>query len=958
MCAVGTALPAQQPIVRTYQRAEGLPHDQIRCWMQDARGFVWVGTADGLCRYDGSRFVRYGPAQGLSGIVVDCLAALDEGRWVGGMPGPVLACYDPHATPPIRCEALPPGSGRNVCALLPTESGSILVATERGLFRAWLRDSGACEFEHLVDDPRDAWYGALVQGAGGSVWYATSEELVSIRAGAVARQRRPDARPHGNAWRLLPDGSDAFLLLEDRRCTRVHCAPLRVESVALPPLGEGRATDLLRDRAGDLWLGTIAGLWRLRDGAPAQLVHDSLWVFALGESRDGSLWIGTRQHGLWQHGTVPLQRMVATDGSEPGAARGLVVFGEQAIVTTADGGLMRAHGGGLTPLAAGRQAAFDAGSALAADRAGNVWFGRRDGLIRVAATDLLQGSAEALPPHERFDVAVDELASDHHGRVFGRGSPRTLFYALGDGRGLQAFSKEPLPPEAPSGPVLALARDGRPLTGASSGVVRIAHGRAIALHTSDGEPLRASWLHEDRQGRWWMLSRLRPGIAQVEGLPHETVELRWFGTPDGLPEGLLWIGDEDAQGRLWLTGPHGICRFDPATGRGDSMPWPPGLAPGVVHAIRCGGDGCVWFATDAGVLRLVGSGLAASEPPSCRLEQLWIAGEPSGLPDGGIVEQPPFALPGSGVSLGLKLTAPWFGPAPLRYQFRLRPGDVAFSPPQPLEMLHLTGLAAGYHTLEIRAVPTIGPPGPITTPLRFRVEPPLWQRPGFVPLVAGGLLLLVFAWHRARMRRLLGMESVRRQIATDLHDDLGAGLAQVAVLSEVAKRAPDGARASLDGIGDLARGMRDSLGDIVWAVDPSKDTLAAVVHRLRGVVANLFPEEDVDAALSAPSDELLAQRRLPPDLRRHLFLFAKEALANAARHARAQRVRCAFEVEASALTLTIEDDGVGFDPAHEAQGLGMSTLRRRAQAVRGSLALDAAPGTGCRIRLRVPLPRT
>jgi signal transduction histidine kinase len=95
---------------------------------------------------------------------------------------------------------------------------------------------------------------------------------------------------------------------------------------------------------------------------------------------------------------------------------------------------------------------------------------------------------------------------------------------------------------------------------------------------------------------------------------------------------------------------------------------------------------------------------------------------------------------------------------------------------------------------------------------------------------------------------------------------------------------------------------------------------------------------------------------LPPGLRRHLYLFAKEALTNAARHARAQHVRLDLALRSRELELTIQDDGAGFDPGAANSGHGLSGLRRRALTLQGALAVDTAPGRGTRIHLIAPRP--
>src|SRR5207302_4526624 len=126
--------------------------------------------------------------------------------------------------------------------------------------------------------------------------------------------------------------------------------------------------------------------------------------------------------------------------------------------------------------------------------------------------------------------------------------------------------------------------------------------------------------------------------------------------------------------------------------------------------------------------------------------------------------------------------------------------------------------------------------GQFSTPafVEFQLLPPLWRRDWFV----AGLLVLaawaLYALHHYRLNQLLALERVRTQLATDLHDDLGAGLAEIAILSEVAKRQErPRSMELLDGIADRARSLRGAMADIIWTVDPREYRVADLVQRLR-----------------------------------------------------------------------------------------------------------------------------
>jgi signal transduction histidine kinase len=206
------------------------------------------------------------------------------------------------------------------------------------------------------------------------------------------------------------------------------------------------------------------------------------------------------------------------------------------------------------------------------------------------------------------------------------------------------------------------------------------------------------------------------------------------------------------------------------------------------------------------------------------------------------------------------------------------------------------------------------------------------------------------------VRRILALEGIRTQIATDIHDDLGSGLAQIAILTEVAKRgAPEPSLSTLDEVAKLARSMRDSMSDIVWAVDPRRDRFSDLVQRMRQAAFNLLEAEGLRVEFRAPESAEIEGIGLPPDKRRHLLLVLKESLANVARHARATKVVVDVRLEPGTLRLAVQDDGIGFDPGLDHRGNGLASLRRRAQALAGTIEIRSAPGQGTAIDVRVPL---
>lgn len=263
-----------------------------------------------------------------------------------------------------------------------------------------------------------------------------------------------------------------------------------------------------------------------------------------------------------------------------------------------------------------------------------------------------------------------------------------------------------------------------------------------------------------------------------------------------------------------------------------------------------------------------------------------------------------------------------------------------------------------------------------TDPLSLRIVPHIWQTWWFITLciaglggATGGTVRYVTQRKHRRQLALLelqhAVETERARIAQDIHDDLGASLTQIALLSELAQsdfHKPEEAKKHLNEIFTMAQGLARSVDEIVWAANPKNDTLENF-----GVYISKFAQDYLRLAripcrLDVP--EFLPARSLPSATRHHLYLATKEALHNIVRHAAATEVWLRIRTEPGLLTLVIEDNGRGFgtdsaspnttSPAALA-GDGLTNMEKRLQRIGGRFTQSSQPGRGTSTQLVVPL---
>jgi signal transduction histidine kinase len=238
---------------------------------------------------------------------------------------------------------------------------------------------------------------------------------------------------------------------------------------------------------------------------------------------------------------------------------------------------------------------------------------------------------------------------------------------------------------------------------------------------------------------------------------------------------------------------------------------------------------------------------------------------------------------------------------------------------------------------------------------------PFWRRWWFEGAALLGLASLVLAAHRFRVAQAVKLERMRTAIATDLHDDVGASLSQIAVLSEVARidgnpGQPQG-NDRLDRVATLARELADSMSDVVWSIRAEPEGVDSLIRRMREFASDLLESQAIGFELRAPKK--IPDLQLSLQARRQLLLIFKECIHNAARHSHGTAVVAEFEVAGQQILLRVRDNGRGFDDPAGAPGRnggnGMPSMQRRAESLGGQLKWSASPGGGCTVEAHLPI---
>ncbi|HWC60000.1 MAG TPA: ATP-binding protein, partial [Verrucomicrobiae bacterium] len=261
--------------------------------------------------------------------------------------------------------------------------------------------------------------------------------------------------------------------------------------------------------------------------------------------------------------------------------------------------------------------------------------------------------------------------------------------------------------------------------------------------------------------------------------------------------------------------------------------------------------------------------------------------------------------------------------------------------------------------------------------VKLIVKPYFYQTSWFLVLVCVSVLggvafgvrrmaLLKYRRKLAQMEKEHAIERDRARIAKDIHDDVGAGLTQITLLTELARRNPDQTGVNLERITQSARHLTKAMDEIVWAVDPQHDTVAGLMDYISAYAEDYLRVAEVRCRMDLPVD--LPTTHVSAELRYNLFLALKEALNNVVKHAKATEVHLRLQLEPNAFTLIVEDNGRGLSAGKNGDsqngdthngvnrigsGSGLVNLEKRLAAVGGRCEIHSEPGKGTRVSMTV-----
>jgi ligand-binding sensor domain-containing protein/signal transduction histidine kinase len=977
----------------TWRVEDGLPQSTVTCVAQSSDGYLWLGTQNGLARFDGVRFRVFDENNTLAiknSRIVRLVSDPDGTLWIGTEHGGLVClrngqfisyavpsrgtthdyarvfCNDPQgALWEVSCEwqlikffqnqfTVPSDNwqlpSRAAHALTCDGDGHIWVGTDSELavrqgeqFRpVWGRTN---EENFQVD--------FLAPSRDGGIWAAANGRLRKFKSGQWTTDLGAYSWTNRPIYDLYEDGENCLwvaTLGDGLFRFDTNGKPLHLTSQ------NGLPTDFVRcvteDKEGSIWAGTEGGgLCRLKQskfqiyGAKEGLSSDQ--VMAVAEARGGGLWIGTDGDGLdlWENGKV--RHYGESDGLKNGHVWSVVQDHRGTVWAGTWDGIYEMDGEKFNGISDGRTLGWQV-LAIYEDSDTNLWIGQQafGGITRLS-----NGERTVVKiPGTSANLDVRALMKDRDGALW-VGTSEDGLYRMNGGGFVRFGRKDGLGSDS----IWCLYVDGQGVLWVGTcrgGLSRWQNGRFITWTTKNGLINDViCQIQEDNRGNLWLGSyggifRInKEELSQSASAPSREVHCVAYNLEDGLPSvecqgGFQPSSHRSPDGRLWFPTIKGLVAISPETVGRNFLP------PTVII-----------------------EDVITDKAQSSRLSQ----------PNNGSLLLPEkLSIPAGNQRIEFQYTALSFAaPHGVRFKYRLEGWEKDWEDAGTRRLAVYNRLPPGDYRFHVIACSGEGLWNETGATVAIAALPSFWETKWFLALniVAGlGVIVSVVRYsERRRMRLRLdraererAVEKERSRIAKDIHDDLGANLTEIVLLSEFAQE-PNASQpqvlADMQKISAKARSLTRMMDEVVWAVNPKNDTLEKFVTYTCSFAEEYLQTAKIACRLEVP--EFLPEVILTAESRHNLFLTVKESLNNIVKHAAASEVRIQISLESGVLIVTIQDNGKGFSNGLTTAGGrnidagsqkdGLSNMRKRIESIAGKIEFESLPDSGARVRLMIAL---
>ena len=939
----------------------GLPQNTVHAIAQTRDGYIWIGTEEGLARFDGVKFTifdKQNTPEFKSNYIRTLFADRQGALWIGTAQG-LIRMLNGKFTVFTRDEGLP---SETIQAIHEDRVGNLWVATATGL--GLFKSGGLTTFttkERLISGSIQA----LFDDTDGALWIATPYGVGRVKDSKFTNYTVRDGLG-GNSVRAIQQDRNGRLWFGSLGGLTMFDGNRFTTYTTRDGLPNDRIISLQAERDGGLLIGTASGLCRLIDGrftgfSRGEALSTST-ILSLLEDLEGNVWIGTESGGI----NLLKDTKFTTYTARNGLSNDLVksIYEDQqgnTWIGTDGGGLNLLRNGKLSVYTTRDGLSSNVVLSLFSDNTGNLWIGTPEGLNRFNQGKFtVYTAADGLANKDVRSVYQDRRGNLWIGTRGGLTRMRNgVFKTFTEVDGL------------PNDLITTLYEDSKEnlWIGTFGGLGRLTNEELTTFTTRDGLSSDAIIsLHEDSDGTLWIgmngggLNRMKDG------------KFTTYTTSNGLLDDVVYRILEDGQNNLWLSCRRGIFHISKkeldefAQGMIASIaPVAYGTADGMTTRECSGGgdpagwrsrDGKLWFPTIKGVAMIDPERMKTnSHAPPVVIEQILIDDKSFGPSER-------LELPAGTTRFDLYYTAPSFvAPEKVRFKYKLEGFDNDWIDSGTRRIAYYTNLRPGAYTFRVIASNNDGVWNQTGASFSLYLKPYFYQTYWFYAVCLVALLMLAWLVFRLRVRGMQAQFGAvlaeRTRIAREIHDNLAQEMAGISVQLEVlARKMPPEAETAMTYLDRARQQVRHGIAEArryVWELrSPALEN-----NDLPTALAETARRLTHETAIQAQVEVNGTFRPLAQTVEDNLLRIGQEAINNAVKHALAQRIFVNLVFGTRRVQLIIRDDGRGFDnhgarnekPGH----FGLIGMRERAEQIGGTLSIQSTNGSGTEIVADVPI---
>lgn len=931
---IANSAKAQTYPFRTYSIENGLSEAVVNVMTQDQDGYLWVGTGYGLNRFDGIEFKNYYVEDGLLNNSVQSLYTDRKKQlWIGTDSGVNVMRKDSIYTIP----ELRPLESSSVLSVYEDSQNGLWFTTDGEGVWYWNRNQELTQYREVhgmgSNRVRD-----VLEDAKGTIWFATRDGLTKLEDGNF----RTFTTKHGlpdNRLRDLALTADGTLWIASRGglCTisdeEIHCFTEE------DGLINNRIQSISTDRNNNLWLGTEEGASYYSDGEfKSYSVDEGLAnniIYSTYYDDEDNIWFGTFGGGISLFLGDQFQNYSIEDGLPNNVVTSIAEdYQGRFWVSTYGGGITKIEGKSLETYNAADGLVDNKVYTLRTDSQNNLLVGTRWGFSIYNYEIFNNFDEHELPDRKIRAILPSEDGSEILLGTYGEGLIR-----YGDNKFSQFTKDDGLA----NNTVMALERgtDGSVWVATYGGLSQFKDNIFINYSMQDGLPNNGILdVLVTGNGDIWVATF--GGIARFTGNGFEPITVA-----DGLPDEVCYFIEQDDRGIFWIGTNKGVARFDYQAYQSDDenmntqvfqlFTQDQGLMSNEMNAGASfkDSDGRLWFGSVGGLSVFDPSKeKIASVAPKVHIENISVSGEP-------IPMTQPLDIGSDNHNITFEFIGISFSaPHQMKYRYRLKNSDEGWQETSQRSVRY-SALMPGDYTFEVKAQNVNGYWSPQAARVSFSVQAPFWLRWWFIALVLivlTGLILFIYNYYR--VKKMVEMERMRVRIASDLHDDVGSALTEIALQSDFLQtmNVPAKLEEPLKQMGQQSRRIVSSLDDIVWSIDARNDSVGDLTDRMQDYVNNVIPDCEVYYDFNCDM-----QQKLDVPLKENLYLIFKESINNIAKHSNADRVDVKLCAGGNRFEMKVKDNGTEVSGSRKS-GQGLRNMKMRAKRIDAEITFNNKNG--------------